>query len=635
MAAGEIRAGEAFVEIATKNNLSKELDKISAKLKAFGTAFQEIGKKVMGAGALIVAPLALASVAFAKMGKDMENASERTGVAVESLSALSYAAEQSGASMEDLEKALGKMEKTIFQAAGGSAELQDALRSVGTSVEELKGMSPENRFLKIADAIGSVSEQSAKTGLAMEIFGKGAASLLPLFNGGAEGARKMVERARELGIVMSGPDAQAAKAWSNSLDDLVQQFKVITFQVGAAVSSVLRPFATSATKIMRSVIDWTKANKPLVAQLLTFGAALVAGGALVVALGTAFVAAGSVIGGVTTVMSTVGSAIALLMNPIVLVIGGLGALAAYFAYSSGAGGEALAYLGAKFDELRGIADESFGGIADALAAGDIALAAQMLWTELKLAWNTGTQTLKSYWYLLRYSIIEGAAEMFFGAAEIWEDAKELIKTSWENTTSFLRDLWGGFVGYFSAVWDNAANLVMKGLNIIHGLWDKTFDSKAANAAADAMLAANEAARRKGEMADHAGNEASRKKTTDQYKAAHDAAIDRYARRHSDIDTGAYSNMESDTKADADAIPKLHKELRGLRAQAKRERGASLQLPDKPSLADYDPAGGSTKSPGGIFNIAALASLRTSSPLNDIRKFTKQTADNTKKGLVFG
>jgi len=37
--------------------------------------------------------------------------------------------------------------------------------------------------------------------------------------------------------------------------------------------------------------------------------------------------------------------------------------------------------------------EVFGGIRDALAAGDIELAAQILWTALQLAWLQGTQAL--------------------------------------------------------------------------------------------------------------------------------------------------------------------------------------------------------------------------------------------------
>ena len=52
---------------------------------------------------------------------------------------------------------------------------------------------------------------------------------------------------------------------------------------------------------------------------------------------------------------------------------------------SGAGADALTWLGEQFGRLRDTVYKVMGGIADALAAGDITLAAQILWLSLKLS----------------------------------------------------------------------------------------------------------------------------------------------------------------------------------------------------------------------------------------------------------
>ncbi len=73
------------------------------------------------------------------------------------------------------------------------------------------------------------------------------------------------------------------------------------------------------------------------------------------------------------------------------------ALGAYFIYSSGIAGEAIEYLKGVFETLKADTIKAFGAIANALAAGDITAAANVLWTYLKLQWIKGTTYLKGVW----------------------------------------------------------------------------------------------------------------------------------------------------------------------------------------------------------------------------------------------
>jgi hypothetical protein len=115
-----VRAGAAYVELSIRDNrLTKGLAAAAAKLKAFGAGLTGLGTQLLGVGAALATPFALAAKLFADMGSDLVDMSQRTGVSVEALSELGFAAEQSGADMETLEAGLRKMQKFVVEAADG------------------------------------------------------------------------------------------------------------------------------------------------------------------------------------------------------------------------------------------------------------------------------------------------------------------------------------------------------------------------------------------------------------------------------------------------------------------------------------------------------------------------------------
>src|SRR5262249_19576506 len=102
--AGKIKAGEAFVELVVKDSsFAKALDRAQARLSKFGSAIAGIGAGFAAAGAAITAPLAAMAKSFADSGAAMFEMSRRTGISVESLSKLGYAATKTGVEIGSLE----------------------------------------------------------------------------------------------------------------------------------------------------------------------------------------------------------------------------------------------------------------------------------------------------------------------------------------------------------------------------------------------------------------------------------------------------------------------------------------------------------------------------------------------------
>src|SRR5262245_38536351 len=107
----DIEAGKAHVLLYLKNQLTGGIKSAGQQLQGLGTNVMTIGAGMAGLGAAIVAPLAAAVTHFASVGSELNDMSARTGQSVGSLAELKFAAEQTGASLEDVEKAILKQQR--------------------------------------------------------------------------------------------------------------------------------------------------------------------------------------------------------------------------------------------------------------------------------------------------------------------------------------------------------------------------------------------------------------------------------------------------------------------------------------------------------------------------------------------
>src|SRR4051812_11519093 len=106
-----IRAGQAFVELFVRDtSFTKGLDIAKRQFMAWGKAFVGVGAGISAAGAGVLGLLGGAVNSAAQYGKKLSDASARTGVAADTLSALGFAAEQSGANFEEMEVAIRRFQ---------------------------------------------------------------------------------------------------------------------------------------------------------------------------------------------------------------------------------------------------------------------------------------------------------------------------------------------------------------------------------------------------------------------------------------------------------------------------------------------------------------------------------------------
>ena len=286
--AGAIRAGRAFVEAyLDSTQLEKGLGRAKDKLNSFSRQVRAIGGSLAGIGTAIVAPMALAIKSFSAAGDQLDKMSKRSGFAVETLSALDFAASQSGASIEQLDKALAAMARFSVMANRGLATATDLLDELGLSVEDVTKGSAEEKFLKIAQKISEVEDPTLKAGMALQVFGRQGRELLPMLQGGERGIAALMERAKELGIIMSKEDAEAAAEMTDSLDELSRSVKFLIFTVARELIPEAMDFSRFMTDTIPQIREWLGENKEMIVNVAKLGASLAAAGGGMIALAAA------------------------------------------------------------------------------------------------------------------------------------------------------------------------------------------------------------------------------------------------------------------------------------------------------------------------------------------------------------
>ncbi len=646
-----IRAGKAFVELfADDTKLVRGLRVAEKRLKAFGAGVQSIGTKLFGLGAAAVAPLLATTNVFAEMGDQLAKMSARTGISVEALSELGYAAEQSGANLETLEGGVRKMQKFLVEAAQGSKSAQSTLAKLGLRLSDLGRLTPDQQFELLADRISKIQDPAIRAATAMELFGKTGTSLLPMMQDGAKGIEALKQQARDLGLVMSTEDAKAAETFGDTLDDLWKVLKSGVFAIGAALAPLLQDLATSAIRVAKVTSDWVRQNKGLIVTVFKIVAGVAAAGVVLVVLGTlisgvgaAFGVAASIITGVGTVLGVIGTVIGALLSPIGLVAAAIVGLGGYLLYVSGAGSEALQWLADAFSALKDDALAAWQGIGDALAAGDLALAAKILWLTLRMEWQKGVAFLQEHWIAFKEFFLSIATDAFYGVVGLLIDAWSGLQVAWVETMTFLADAWTVFTSGLTKGWNTAQNFISKGVLRLMKLFDSSLNIDEASKILDEQFQQQTAATDRQAQQTIGERDRRRQEQRTQIEAGRQGAQAEVGQMAEADRAARQQQNESDLKGSEDALQQARKEWEDALAEAARKRQeteatgspgrikrAKDDLNGMPDLLSQ--VGQEKVSVKGTFNALGARGLASEGPAERTAKASEETAKNTKRLL---
>lgn len=391
MAGKGTEAGKAYVTLGLNaESLERGLKKAGDKVGAMGKRVAIAGAAVAGAGAAVLTPLLAATSSFAKMGDDLDKMSARTGVGVTALSELAFAAEQSGASVETVEKAFKGMSTALYDAGKGSTMPLDALADLGLTLEDLEGMSPEEQFMKLSAALAGVEDMSKRGALAQKLFGRAGREMLPMLANGTQGINDLRQEARDLGRSMSGEDAAAAAEYTDAMNRVSSVWKGLKQQVGAALAPALAEVATNFAEIAVNVVEFVRKNRGIVVGVAAAAAAVVGVGTAISVLGVAII-------GIGMAITALGTIVGVVLSPAGLLIGGMAAAAVAAALHFGAIKKATKWLGKAFETVSKVFSDNFGTILDELKAGNIGNAMSIASEAVELIWLDLGEGMLDWW----------------------------------------------------------------------------------------------------------------------------------------------------------------------------------------------------------------------------------------------
>lgn len=185
----------------------------------------------------------------------LKSFAEVTGATVEGASAIRTVLKLTGGDMGALEGAFTKLAKNI---STGGEDVQRALNAIGLSQKALQGLSTDQQFLKIANALEGYRDGAEKTALAQILMGKSGAQMLPVM-------RDIIEA----GDLVTKVTAQQAR----EADDLEKGIKRLTVTqdawkktIGNALVPVLGDVVTILVKVQNEAGGLNKTTKELSAD---------------------------------------------------------------------------------------------------------------------------------------------------------------------------------------------------------------------------------------------------------------------------------------------------------------------------------------------------------------------------------
>ena len=139
----DVEAGRAFVRLTLKIDMTKALTgalrAAGERVQGFGSTVQRIGAPIAAAGAAITGAFSAAVYHFAAVGDQLDKMSARTGISASALAEFGFAAEQSGTSMEAVEKAIRRMQAGTLDLEQGLSTAKDTYKALGLSMADMAG----------------------------------------------------------------------------------------------------------------------------------------------------------------------------------------------------------------------------------------------------------------------------------------------------------------------------------------------------------------------------------------------------------------------------------------------------------------------------------------------------------------
>ena len=247
--------------------IGKEMMPIRNRLTDLGASLSSVARGLGIFGLVAGGAAAMGGAALARSVLDaagaVQDASEVTGVAVENLQKWHAVAGMAGVSTEDVNNSMVKLNKSLFGAANGEKKSAALFKQMGIEVRNADGSIRriDDVLPQVAEAFDKTHDPATRTAMAMTLFGKSGAKLIPILAKG-KGLAEALSEAQRKGIVVSESSIAA-------MDDLGDNMGMLGTQVRGIAGNIMGELAPSLTPLVQGFSEWLATNKDLIKSNVT------------------------------------------------------------------------------------------------------------------------------------------------------------------------------------------------------------------------------------------------------------------------------------------------------------------------------------------------------------------------------
>ncbi|HUE01594.1 MAG TPA: hypothetical protein VMR62_18625 [Bryobacteraceae bacterium] len=259
------------IKAATVGEVEEEgsLTILSEKLIESAEAAQIAGAGMAGfagvagllGGGVLVGFLAHLEDEVAQSVIELDHLSAKTGIAITSLAGLQQVTRSLGVEFEPVSIGLIRMARAQQEAVEGNKAAVTAFGRLGITVEQLKSLSPEQLFYRVATAIKETGSSAAVADSSIAIFGRGGAALIPIFKDAGTNLAAMVRQAGEASGVTEQA-AASAREWRADVAELSQMLRSLATQALTPLLVIIKALklgfevlGAAAATVVRSIVS--------------------------------------------------------------------------------------------------------------------------------------------------------------------------------------------------------------------------------------------------------------------------------------------------------------------------------------------------------------------------------------------
>lgn len=239
-------------------------DKLGIKLPSGATkaisALGSVSATTVAAASAVAAYIAIlvklekafidVTIEAAAAADEMLTMSSISGMSVETLQEMQYAAEFVDVSVDRLNDGFKDLTSAMKSANTGSEDAQKAFAQLGVNITDSNGKLRDAKdvFFETIDALGQLEAGTQRDALAMTIFSESARELNPLIDAGSGKLRQLAQQAHDTGYVLSEDAVKSLGKVDDALKELNNTQEGLKNQLAAE-------FAPTTEKALNTIND--------------------------------------------------------------------------------------------------------------------------------------------------------------------------------------------------------------------------------------------------------------------------------------------------------------------------------------------------------------------------------------------